>query len=343
MKTLRLLDTPEDLARAAALLRRGGLVAFPTETVYGLGASGLDAKAAAGIYRAKGRPSDNPLILHIANLAMLNEIAEPPPAAARKLMAAFWPGPLTLILRRRACVPDGVCGGLPTVGVRMPDHAAARALIRGAGAPVAAPSANTSGRPSPTTAAMVLADLDGKIDAVVNGGPCAFGLESTIVDCSGRAFTVLRPGAVTLEMLERAAGEVVLDPGLTDAAQVPKAPGMKYTHYAPDAPMTLLVGAPAELPGGFRREIARVRERGGRAAALVSAELARELPDALPKAVYGSRGDLYEVAANLYRAIRALNGYEADELFAEAVPETGIGLAVMNRLRKACGQRVREV
>lgn len=343
MKTLRLTDAPEDLARAAELLRRGGLVAFPTETVYGLGANGLDAAAAAGIYRAKGRPSDNPLILHIADEAMLERIVQTPPEAARKLMRSFWPGPLTLILRRRDCVPDDVCGALPTVGVRMPDHAAARALLRGADLPIAAPSANVSGRPSPTTAAMVLADLDGKIDAVVDGGPCAFGLESTIVDCSARTLTVLRPGAITLEMLEAAVGEVVLDPGLTDAAQAPKAPGMKYAHYAPNAPMTLLVGAEVDLAAGFRREIMRVRQAGGRAAALVSAELARQLPPDVPASVYGSRDDLFEVAANLYRAIRALNAYEADALFAEAMPEKGIGLAIMNRLRKACGQRVREV
>ncbi len=266
--------TAAAIEEAVYLLRAGEVVAFPTETVYGLGANGFDAAACAKIYEAKGRPSDNPLILHIAHRAMLDEVALDVPEMAEHLLAAFAPGPLTLVLRRRAAVPDRITGGLATVGVRMPENDAALALIRAAGFPLAAPSANTSGRPSPTTAETVLEDLAGRIPLILDGGPCRFGVESTIVDVTGEAAVILRPGAITREMLEEVVADVRLDPGLAaqeraaqmsvgamcpaaangaeasetagvhTVAAAPRAPGMKYTHYAPRAPLTLLAAPP---------------------------------------------------------------------------------------------------
>jgi L-threonylcarbamoyladenylate synthase len=215
----RLLD------RAAAVLRQGGLVAFPTETVYGLGANGLDPRAVARIFAAKGRPADNPLILHIADRHEVNKLAARVPANAAALMAKYWPGPLTVVLARTRLVPDAATGGLDTVAVRLPDSTVARELIRLAGVPVAAPSANTSGRPSPTTAQDVLADLDGRIEVVLDAGPCGIGVESTVVDCTTPVPTLLRPGGVTLEMLMETLGEVEVDPALGGDDFVPRAPG----------------------------------------------------------------------------------------------------------------------
>lgn len=330
----------EKLAGAAKILRRGGLVAFPTETVYGLGADGLNGEAAAKIYRAKGRPSDNPLILHICDEAMLHELAAEVSETARRLAKAFWPGPMTLILRRRPVVPDSVTGGLDTVGIRMPDHPIALALIRQAGVPLAAPSANTSGRPSPTAARMVFDDLAGKIDMILDGGACEVGLESTIIDCTAEIPTVLRPGAITLPMIEGAAGRVALDRGLDGISGAPKAPGMKYTHYAPLAPMFMLAGPADKMKSALLREIEQAEAEGKRAAAIVSRELAAELPERVEKAVYGSRGDLSEIAVHLYEALRSFDDKKIDVIFAEGTSEDGIGLAVMNRLKKACGYRV---
>lgn len=328
------------LRMAADILKRGGLVAFPTETVYGLGANGLDAEAAAGIYLAKGRPSDNPLILHIADLNMMGCLAKRVNAAAQNIMRAFCPGPITVVLERKAVVPDRITGGLETVGVRMPDHPIARALIRLAGVPIAAPSANASGRPSPTTADMVLADLDGKIDAVIDGGPCRFGLESTIVDCTGSVPTVLRPGAITLEMLAEVVGEVKLDAALADRQIAPKAPGMKYTHYAPSAPMVLLKGGAEEIAGGMRLEIERAQAAGKRVGAIVSCETARRLPEGVVTVEYGAQNDLARIAANLYDALRTFDHHQVDVIFAEGTGDAGLGLAVMNRLYKASGYHV---
>lgn len=330
----------EALLPAAELLRNGALVAFPTETVYGLGANGLDAVAASGIYAAKGRPSDNPLILHIADLAMLDRLVEPVGEMAERVMKAFWPGPITLILRRKPIVPDLITGGLDTVGIRMPDHEIARALIRLADIPIAAPSANTSGRPSPTSAAAVLADLDGKIDALIDGGDCRFGLESTIVDCTGEVPTVLRPGAITLEMLAQVVGEVKLDPALAGMDSVPKAPGMKYTHYAPKAPMIMLEGEAEKIEAALLDEIAKAQAAGKRVGAIVSEETAAKLPDGVEVSIYGKRGELDRIAANLYRSLRAFDRRAVDVIYAEGTAEQGLGLAVMNRMHKASGYRI---
>ena len=331
-----------ELAAAGAIIRGGGLVAFPTETVYGLGANWLDAEACAGIYAAKGRPSDNPLILHVANRAMVDMIAAEVTPLAEKLLAAFCPGPITLILRKKAIVPARITGGLDTVGIRMPDHDIARALIQQAGVPIAAPSANISGRPSPTTAASVYRDMAGRIPLILDGGPCSFGVESTIVDCSGETATILRPGGITREMLTEVLGEVELDPALAGAGTVPRAPGMKYTHYAPKAPLTLIEGQPHAMAVAFRRELTKRQLLGHVVGILASREVASAVEDLLPAeliAVYGRQGDLPALAANLYEALRSFDTKPADCLLAEGTTEEGLGLAIMNRLHKASGFR----
>lgn len=329
------------LAAAAERLRQGGLVAFPTETVYGLGANGLDPAAVAGIYRAKGRPSDNPLILHIAQPEQLSELVAAIPANARALMNKYWPGPLTLVLARKACVPDCVTGGLDTVAVRLPDSAIARRLIALAGVPVAAPSANTSGRPSPTTAAAVLDDLQGKIDMVLDGGDCSIGVESTVVDCTTPVPTLLRPGGITLEMLQETLGEVEIDPALGGLeGVVPRSPGMKYTHYAPQAPMVLVEGDCAGRRKVLCAQVTAALAAGRRVGALVSAETAALLPPSVVAEVYGAAEDAAALAATLYTRLRAFDGAGVEQIFAEGLAEEGLGLAVMNRLRKACGYHI---
>lgn len=328
------------LAEAAAVLRQGGLVAFPTETVYGLGANGLDPRAVLKIFAAKGRPADNPLILHIAEPHEVNKLAARVPANAAALMARYWPGPLTVVLARTRLVPDAATAGLDTVAIRLPESTVARELIRLAGVPIAAPSANTSGRPSPTTAQDVLADMDGRIEVVVDAGPCDIGVESTVVDCTTPVPTLLRPGGVTLEMLMETLGEVEVDPALGGEHVVPRAPGMKYTHYAPAAPMTLYEGATAAVSAALADEAGRLVAAGRRTGAVVTAETARRLPPAAVAAVYGDRGDLEAAAANLYSALRHFDAAPVDVILAEGVGEAGLGLAVMNRMRKAAGYKI---
>lgn len=238
-----------------SILRAGGLVAFPTETVYGLGANGLDGDAVRRIFEAKGRPGDNPLILHVAKKNDVKQLWTRIPDAARTLMDAFWPGPLTLIFNRSSAVPDEVTAGLETVAVRMPDNKTALALIREAGVPVAAPSANTSGKPSPTMAEHVRHDMEGKIDLIIDGGPCRFGVESTVLSLVGKP-TILRPGAVTKEMLEAVAGPVALAPSILaplKAGETAASPGMKYRHYAPDAEVLVAEGAPRQAASRIAR------------------------------------------------------------------------------------------
>lgn len=330
----------EELRRAGKILRGGGLVAFPTETVYGLGANGLDAEACARIYEAKGRPSDNPLILHVADRAMITTIAAEVTPMAEKLIAAFMPGPITLIMKRKEIVPDRITGGLDTVGIRMPEHPVARAMIRAAGVPVAAPSANISGRPSPTTAASVLRDMAGRIPLILDGGPCHFGVESTIVDCTGPVATILRPGAITREMLTEVLGGCRLDPAIVGAKVVPKAPGMKYKHYAPKAPLTLLEGEPQNMPAAFRRTVRRLQQEGHVVGVLASHEVVTALQSLVPQellADYGPQGDLLTIAAHIYEELIAFNDTKADVLLGEGTTDKGLGLAIMNRLHKASG------
>ncbi len=330
------------LEEAGRILREGGLVAFPTETVYGLGANGLDGRACAGIYKAKGRPSDNPLILHVANRAMVDEVALEVTDIAEKLLTVFAPGPITLILKKKPHIPDSITGGLDTVGIRMPDHDVARAMIRAAGVPIAAPSANTSGRPSPTTAEAVAHDINGRLSLILDGGPCHFGVESTIVDCTGKVGTVLRPGAVTREMLEEVIGEVALDPALAGEDTAPKAPGMKYRHYAPKAPLQLLEGAPESMSDAFREETEKLHRKGKRVGIIASQEVVAAMTGLVPKKLlvsYGKQGDFPAIAAHLYEALRSFDDKPVDCLLGEGTGEEGLGLAIMNRLHKASGFR----
>ena len=352
--------TAAAIEEAAHLLRAGEVVAFPTETVYGLGANGFDAAACAKIYEAKGRPSDNPLILHIAHRAMLDEVALDVPEMAEHLLAAFAPGPLTLVLRRRAAVPDRITGGLETVGVRMPENDAALALIRATGFPLAAPSANTSGRPSPTTAEAVLDDLAGRIPLILDGGPCRFGVESTIVDVTGEAAVILRPGAITREMLEEVVADVRLDPGLAaqeraaqmtvgamcpaaaNGAEAGETAGVHTVAAAPRAPLTLLAAPPAGLPAAFRAALA---EAAGKSVGLIvtdetAAALAGEAEEDFVVRL-GARKDVRAIAAHLYEALRAFDEKKVDFILGEALDESGLGLAIMNRLKKAAGYRIR--
>ena len=335
-----------DFERAAALLRSGALVAFPTETVYGLGANGLDAAACACIYEAKGRPSDNPLILHIADLAMAHDVAADVPPLAAHLLTAFAPGPLTVILPKAPHIPDIVTGGLPTVGVRCPDHDTARRLIRATGVPIAAPSANTSGRPSPTTAAMVYADMAGRIPLILDGGSCRLGVESTIVDCTEEsAITILRPGAITREMVvaELPHADVRMDAALTAEDEVPRAPGMKYTHYAPRVPLTVYVGAGADVTAALREEFLRRTAAGEIPALIASNETITVLSDLVPaERTYncGARGNHSALASCLYDALRHFDGMPVTSLLAEGTVAVGLGTAIMNRLRKASGGHV---
>lgn len=347
------------LLRAAELLRGGGLVAFPTETVYGLGGNALLRDASKRIYAAKGRPSDNPLIVHIASLEALPQLVKEIPERAKRLAAAFWPGPLTMIMERSALVPYETTGGLETVAVRMPEHPAALCLIAEAGVPVAAPSANTSGRPSPTEASHVAEDLFGKIDAIVDGGPVEIGVESTIVDLCGKTPVLLRPGAITREMLsEVLSEEVLLDPALEkplDPGVHPKAPGMKYRHYAPQAPMTIV-----QPDDGCYEEAALSRVRA-RVCALTDAAVSEGTrvgllcsEESFPyyQSRYAGRAEqvsLYPIgscrsgayaAHTLFRVLRETDGAGVGQIIAEGVCPEAIGYAVMNRMKKAAGQHV---
>ncbi|MDU4960870.1 MAG: L-threonylcarbamoyladenylate synthase [Sporomusaceae bacterium] len=332
---------PAVIAAAAAIIRHGGLVAFPTETVYGLGANGLDAAATRRIFAAKGRPADNPLILHIADPGDIQRLVERVNSNAAALMQAFWPGPLTVVLKRSAIVPDAVTAGLDSVAIRLPQSTVARALIRAAGVPIAAPSANTSGRPSPTSAQAVAFDLDGRVEMILDGGRCTVGLESTVIDCTTPVPTLLRPGGVTREMLLAILGELDADRNLADQTVVPRSPGMKYTHYAPAAPMTLVAAAtPAATAGLLLREVNLALAAGKRVGAVVAAETAAGLPAAVQSAVYGRRGDKQAIAGSVYDCLRRFDQAAVDIIFCEAVDETGIGLAIMNRLRKAAGYRI---
>lgn len=337
-------NNEQALQKAGQILKNGGLVAFPTETVYGLGANGLDAAACVKIYEAKGRPSDNPLILHVADRAMIAMIAKEVTPMAEKLLAAFCPGPITLIMKRRKVVPDRITGGLDTVGIRMPEDDIARAMIKAAGVPVAAPSANISGRPSPTTAAAVYHDMAGKISLILDGGACHFGVESTIVDTTGKKAVILRPGAITQEMLAELLGEenVMLDPAVVGAKVIPKAPGMKYTHYAPKAPMYLIEGESDKMAAAFRRELRRLKTAGHTVGIIASDEVIASLKGEVPADLlqaYGKQGDLLAIAADIYEALRSFDDKKADILLGEGTAAKGLGLAIMNRLHKASGFR----
>lgn len=334
-------DTPV-YEKAAAVIRRGGLVAFPTETVYGLGANGLDEEAASKIYKAKGRPSDNPLILHIADKKQVLEIADGVPEKAERLMEVFWPGPLTLIFKKKACVPYGTTGGLDTVAVRMPDHPVALRLIKTAQTPIAAPSANTSGKPSPTRAEHVRVDMDGKIDLILDGGPVGIGLESTIVDMTGEIPVILRPGFITKEMLETVVGSVEEDTSLSGEYTEntrPKAPGMKYRHYAPKAELTLVQGELMNVVERIKGLADEKAEKGLRVG-IIATEETMQCYAGRDVRIIGSRSDTASIARNLYSVLREFDDMDVDCIFSETFSEQELGGAIMNRLVKAAGHNI---
>lgn len=338
----------EKIKKAADILRNGGLVAFPTETVYGLGGNALLNTASAAIYKAKGRPSDNPLIVHISTIEELGPLVKKIPKEAELLAEKYWPGPLTMIFEKADIVPYETTGGLDTVAVRMPSHSVAAELIRQAGLPVAAPSANVSGRPSPTTAAHCIEDLTGRVDAIIDGGSADIGVESSIVDLSGERPILLRPGAVTIEMLRDTLGmEIGMDAALKGPlrdGERPKAPGMKYRHYAPKAPMTLIVG---DNTVAFLEKILAMSNESKSPMLLCTSELIDEIkglgekiPENVRVMLLGSRNNPKGIAAMLFDALRETDAENADMILAEGISEDHIGMAVMNRMKKAAGWKI---
>ncbi len=323
------------LQEAAKLLRENEAIAFPTETVYGLGANAMNDEAIAKIFEAKGRPSDNPLIVHIGTKSQLDGIVKEIPPVAEKLMEHFWPGPLTIILPRKEGISEKVTAGLNTVGVRMPDHPVALALIEEANVPVAAPSANRSGRPSPTLASHVYEDLNEKIAGIVDGGATGVGVESTVIDCTSAVPTILRPGGITKEQLEAVIGTVTLDPALKDEKEKPKSPGMKYTHYAPKAPLSIVEGSREFI----QRIVDKKKEEGFKVGVLTTEEY-QHVYRADVVLSCGVRSDLASVATKLYDVLRTFDASEVDIIFSESFPNEGIGNAIMNRLTKAAGHQI---
>ena len=327
-------DYPQ-LQEAARLLRENEAVAFPTETVYGLGANAMNDEAIAKIFEAKGRPSDNPLIVHIGAKSQLSGIVREITPVAEVLMEHFWPGPLTIILPKKDGISEKVTAGLDTVGVRMPDHEVALALIEAANVPVAAPSANRSGRPSPTLASHVYEDLNGKIAGIVDGGATGVGVESTVIDCTSEVPTILRPGGITKEQLEEVIGTVSLDPALKDETEKPKAPGMKYTHYAPKAPLSIVEGS-----RDFIQQLVDKKKEQGYTVGVLTTEEYQHVYKADVVLSCGVRSDLASVATKLYDVLRTFDASKVDVIFSESFPNEGIGNAIMNRLTKAAGHHI---
>ena len=341
-ETMILGTEPSDIRAAAAIIRDGGLVAFPTETVYGLGADGMNGEAAAKIYEAKGRPSDNPMIVHISSKSDLTTLTESVTPDMATLMEAFWPGPLTMVVPALPDVPRVTTGGLSTVAVRMPNHPVALALIEASGVPIAAPSANASGRPSPTTGMHVLDDLNGRIDAVIMGEPCRIGIESTVVDMTQDPPMILRPGKLTAEDLSRKLGKkVTLDPALlvrpdihrsgdslmeTDTEFHPKSPGMKYKHYAPKAEMIIFEGEAEKVRLAIAEAKLERAERGEKVGIIL-------YDDSRPE----------EAAHDFFAQLRAFDKSGVDVIFAAALKEDGVGFAVMNRMFKSAGYHTIQV
>ena len=340
MNTLKLTTEPADIARAARIIADGGLVAFPTETVYGLGADALNEAAVAAVYQAKGRPSDNPMIVHIAGVEELSRLTADESEDIRRVTEAFWPGPLTIILRKLPAVPDRTTGGLDTVAIRMPETEAARELIRLSGCPIAAPSANLSGSPSPTRARDVIADLDGRIDAVICGDDCRVGIESTVLDLTSEQPMILRPGIITAERIAAALGkDVAYDPSLKEAAKhtaldpekgaqdsdfKPKSPGMKYRHYAPRAEMHIISGAQDRVREEIRRRQEAYEKEGRKVGVILFEEAA-----------------FAEAAHDLFSRLRDLDAAGVDVILAGALNDAdGVGFAVMNRMLKSAGYSV---
>lgn len=338
----------EYISEASEILRKGGLVAFPTETVYGLGGDATDKEASRKIYAAKGRPSDNPLIVHIARFSQLQEISKDLPENAKKLADAFWPGPLTMVVNKNEVIPYETTGGLDTVAVRMPNNPIALALIEESGCMIAAPSANTSGRPSPTKASHVYEDLSGKIDAILDGGAVDIGLESTIVDLTEDVVTILRPGYINMEMLKEVVGEVRIDPGIvyndkgTTSGAKPKAPGMRYKHYAPKGDLTIISGDEDKVVAKINELTKAAIEAGSKVGIIATSETADRYSDG-QILVIGDRSDEGSIAHNLYDILRKFDELGVDLIYSESFATPKMGQAIMNRLLKAAGQKTLDV
>ena len=335
------IDT-DVMEQAGKLIAEGELVAFPTETVYGLGGDALDPDASRRIYAAKGRPSDNPLIVHIADFDDMKRVAREVPEQAKKLADAFWTGPLTMIVWKSDAVPEATTGGMQTVAVRMPNHPVALELIRRSGCLIAAPSANTSGRPSPTEAQHVAEDLSGKIAMILDGGPVGIGIESTIIDLTEEKPMILRPGYITPEMLsEVLQEEVVIDPGIiaADDTRKPKAPGMKYKHYAPKAEMIIVDGAQDAVIHKIN-ELTAAKRAEGKKVAVIATDETKDRYDAQVILSMGKRADEDAIAQHLYKILRECDELDVGEIYSECFQTPRIGQAIMNRLLKAAGHTV---
>jgi L-threonylcarbamoyladenylate synthase len=333
----------EMIEKAAALLRSGETVAFPTETVYGLGANALDPAAIKKIFAAKGRPSDNPLIVHIADFEDLEALVEEVSVMAKDLMNAFWPGPLTLVMKKKPEVPFEVTAGLPTVAVRMPVHVLARRLIRAAGVPVAAPSANLSGRPSPTSAEDVIRDLDRRVACIVCGDTSEIGLESTVVDVTGKEPVILRPGGITLEMIREVAGsgryDEAVDRKLLEGEQA-SSPGMKYAHYSPDAEVLIFTGLQENVRSAVKARYETLKSCDKVVGVMTFDEHLEDYAGLDHVMSLGHLSKLEEVGQNLFRTLRAFDDAGVEVILSEGVEDTGFGKAIMNRLIKAAGYRI---
>lgn len=336
----------EQIEKAANIIRTDGLVAFPTETVYGLGANALSKEAANKIYAAKGRPSDNPLIVHIGDLNMVDRLARDISADARKVMAQFWPGPLTVVLNKLDVVPAGTTGGLDTVAIRMPDHPVALALINQSDTCIAAPSANISGKPSPTLAQHVIDDLSGQIDMVIDGGAVGIGIESTILDVTTEIPTILRPGFITKEMIETCLGkEITIDPAILgeQTDQAPKAPGMKYKHYSPQGDLAIVVGDALRVTKKINELANEKLEAGYRVGIIATKETAACYQTKAVIKTIGTREDEQSISAGLYRILRECDQDNLAFIFSEGFEGNDLGVAIMNRMLKAAGNHIIEI
>ena len=329
----------EDLKEAAEIIKRSGIVAFPTETVYGLGANGLNEEAVKRIYKAKGRPSDNPLILHIGEVEQLKDLVEEVPETALKCIQAFWPGPLTIILRRKTIVPDIITAGLTTVAVRMPENPIARALINLAKVPIAAPSANLSGRPSPTSGQHVIEDMLGKIEMIIDGGETGIGLESTVLDLSEELPIILRPGGITYEDLKKVLPDVIEDKANLEKDLLPKSPGQKYRHYAPKAEMILFIGDLENIISNIKKHTDKSNIEYKKVGIMATDETKDNYSNAIVKSL-GTRKDKKTIANSLFNILREFDNLDVDIIFAEGVDLDHIGLAIMNRMMKASGGKI---
>lgn len=335
----------DKIEQAAQVWRDGGTVAFPTETVYGLGANALNEAAVKKIFEAKGRPADNPLIVHISDFEEVDRLVENIPAGTKHLMSSFWPGPLTIIMKKSNIIPDIITAGLDTVAIRLPSHPIARSLIKVSGIPIAAPSANTSGKPSPTIAQHVIDDLFGKVDIIIDGGPAEVGLESTVIDVTGEIPVLLRPGGVTYEQLRSVLGEVQVDPAVLSALSadvVPRSPGMKYTHYSPNAEVVIVEGEKEKVIHAINRLVEENCRKGLKVGVMAVDETARLYHADCVLAV-GSEGQPQTIAANLFYKLREFDQMGVDIIFAQSVKEQGIGMAIRNRLNKAAGYNIIKV